>query len=195
MIWSTRYLMDSTASTHDKAAPLRAAAPTPIQPPTGAPRIWKSFSPVSSDETSTATKAPPSSMPSMAMLMTATRSHRTPDSAPSVIGTLRTMVACSIPMRLKDPTELWAVAHPRKANTKRMKPKANTRLDHLPNPRANWIPPSEARTAETANPMKEALKVTSGKDGSWARASPKVASPSPTLPKAKAQSTKTADNK
>lgn len=86
------------------------------------------------DPVSAAVNAPASSIPSTAMLTTATRSDSTPANPPSAIGTALTIVACSIPVREKD---LPAVAHTRKAKTARTSPKPMESAVHLAPPRKN----------------------------------------------------------
>ncbi len=88
----------------------------PIQPP-------------SSEPTSAPVKAPASSMPSMPMLTTATRSDSTPARPPSAIGTARTIEAWNMPV---SENALPAAAQTRKAATASRKPMPRTRLDQRP---------------------------------------------------------------
>ncbi len=74
MTWSTLNLMESTARTAPRSAPLRTAAISPSH------RLPAALA------TTTPTKAPVSSMPSIPMLMTADRSHHTPLRADRAMG-------------------------------------------------------------------------------------------------------------
>jgi len=96
------------------------------------------------DPISAPVNAPASNIPSMAMLTTATRSDSTPANPPSAIGTARTIVACSIPVREKD---LPAVAQTRKAATASTSPNPIESAVHRAPPRKNWRTPRKARTA------------------------------------------------
>src|SRR6478735_5797656 len=75
MTWSTKYLIANAASTNDTSTPATAAASSPRY---GLPVA---------DATIAEVKAPASSCPSMAMLITPTRSEITPDSEPKISGT------------------------------------------------------------------------------------------------------------
>ncbi len=114
-----------------KTPPIATAAASPPQPP-------------SSEPISAPVKAPASSMPSMAMLTTATRSESTPASPPSAIGTARTTVACSMPV---SENALPAVAQTRKAVTATNRPKPSARpVQRIP-PRMNCRAPRKASSA------------------------------------------------
>src|SRR3990172_13159964 len=126
MIWSTRYRIASTASTQAKATPVSMAATIAQNEP-------------KDDPTMAATNAPPSNMPSMAMLTTATRSDITPASAPRAIGTDRFTVSSSIPASEND---LPAAAQVRKANTTRIRATESTTWSNRLNPRVNWTVPT-----------------------------------------------------
>jgi hypothetical protein len=90
-----------------------------------------------------AVKAPDSSMPSIAMLTTPARSHRTPERAPNVIGTARYTVVCRIPTRLMD---LPAAAQVRKPKTNAIMTMVR-RIAHLaPTALVNWRAPQKAST-------------------------------------------------
>src|SRR5690625_4662866 len=75
MIWSTQYFTLKNTSSSPTRAPATGAASTPTY---GLPTI---------EATTAAMNAPPSSCPSMAMLITPVRSHITPDRAPKIRGT------------------------------------------------------------------------------------------------------------
>ena len=98
--------------------------------------------PPSSDPKRAPAKAPASSMPSIAILITATRSHRMPPSAASAMGTARTTVACSMPVSEID---LPAVAHTRKAMARMTRPIPRDNPVHRPPPRRNSLVPRNAR--------------------------------------------------
>ncbi len=121
------------------------ARPSASAPPVAIPARIPTHGP-SVDPTSAPTKAPDSSIPSMPMLITATRSHITPVSAPKVMGVLLITDTCSMPTRLNS---LPAAAHPRKAKTNNIRPMPSTMLVALPKPRASCIPPRKASTAAT----------------------------------------------
>ncbi len=70
------------------------------------------------DPKSAPANAPAKSMPSIPMLITATRSHIIPAMAARAIGTALTTVACNIPVREKD---FPAVAQTKKAATAKKK--------------------------------------------------------------------------
>ena len=75
-----------------------------------------------------------SNMPSIEMLITPLRSLKMPPSAPSVIGTLRVTVSCSMPTKLNDSP---AAAHAKKLMNTVAAASANTTYDNLPKPRNN----------------------------------------------------------
>src|SRR3990172_6206938 len=101
MIWSTLYRIASTASTQARRPPARAAPRMPIQGPKAEP-------------TTADTKAPVSSMPSMAMLTTPARSHSTPDMAAKVSGVALTTLAWITPTRFIERPD---AAHTRNVTT------------------------------------------------------------------------------
>ncbi len=82
MIWSTKYLIANTAST----APTRPPASEPVTSPSQTPATL---------DTTAAAKAPTSSWPSIAMLMTPERSHMQPARAPRISGIEPVRVFCS----------------------------------------------------------------------------------------------------
>ena len=88
MIWLVLYLIDSTPCTSPSNAPASTAPSSPIHRLLTLPTIAPIMAAVSI-------------MPSMAMLTTPARSHRIPDSAPSVSGTAESMIR-SIPARFRD---------------------------------------------------------------------------------------------
>ena len=92
-------------------------------------------------------EGPVSSIPSMPMLMTATRSHITPDNAPNVMGTPVDGRLVNIPTMLNPARP--AAAQARKVRMNNTRAPARTRLVHLPKPRESWMPPRNARNAAT----------------------------------------------
>ncbi len=110
MIWSTRYLIDSTPRNEPSTAPdaMPHASPTHVLPAALAVMA--------------ATNAAVSSMPSMAMLTTPDRSHSRPARAPSAIGVARNRVPSSRPIKL--------VSAPRAAQV-------NSAMANSPRPRPN----------------------------------------------------------
>ncbi len=74
-------------------------------------------------------------MPSMAMFTTPARSHKMPDSAPSVSGTERMNMMRSMPARFSVPPE---AAQDRKAKTNMLPTSANAKPVRRPKPRTSW---------------------------------------------------------
>ncbi len=113
-------------------------------------------------------------IPSMAMLMTAVRSHQMPLSAPKAMGVARSTVLASIPVRLKD---LPAVAHTRKAITKRTSSTAS-RACGSRKPRESWYPPMNAAMKPRMSTVSRAGTTRSGTLGTFTAVTvfrPKVA--------------------
>jgi hypothetical protein len=104
------------------------------------------MTPPNSEPTIAPVKAPDSSIPSMPMLTTATRSDSTPARPPSAIGTARSTVASSMPV---SENALPSAAHTRKAVTTRNRPMPRNQLDQRAPPRRNWRTPKNASSAAT----------------------------------------------
>ena len=128
--WSTRYLIENTASIHANTTPVSIAIMVPNQ------RFV-------SDAPTAPVNAPASNMPSIAILITPLRSHKMPARAPSVIGTLRETVSCNMPTRLNDSPE---VAQDKKLITNIAVASAKTMFETLPNPRHNCAAPRPTKT-------------------------------------------------
>ena len=93
--------------------------------------------------TTAATKAPDSSIPSIAMFTTPARSHRTPDRAPNAIGTDRWTVVSRTPVRFID----WpAATQVRNAKTNANATRPRIIAVRAPNPRVSWMAPANATT-------------------------------------------------
>jgi len=131
IIWLILYLMDKTASTQASRTPLAMAASSPSQ------------GDLVMEPTNTPTMAPISIIPSMAMLTTPARSHKTPENAPSVMGTARRTALLSMPPRLRDCPSADQV---RKLKTKNSETIPRMTFVARPNPRETWMPPRMAET-------------------------------------------------
>ena len=90
-----------------------------------------------------------SSIPSIEMLITPLRSLRMPPIAPSVIGTLRLTVSCSMPTKLN---ESPAAAHDRKLMKNAAVASASTTLESFPKPRNSCATATATSTMPRAQP-------------------------------------------
>ncbi|GBE25591.1 hypothetical protein BMS3Bbin02_01878 [bacterium BMS3Bbin02] len=151
-----------------------------------------------SDPTITPVNAPPNNIPSIAMLITATRSLRTPARAPKVSGADRRTLWRNIEARLND----WpAAAHVRNAKRKSPMTRASVRFDglmvFLVNSRAPRNPMNPATkkfvraagTTRLGSSRKLPMPISKSANRSRARTIPNEESPSPVTVEANTRAT------